>query len=451
MARASATSTPSIGDLAAATPESRDRYVDFLRAASIVVVMLGHWTMAVVAWRPTGWELGNLLSTFEGGWMLTWVFQVMPVFFFVGGFSNKVTLDSHERRGNDFAYFAASRSWRLLKPVVVLLAIWLPLATAAQWASVFAPDVLRQATTVVTQPLWFIGIYLMVTALAPAMRSLHLRFGAAVPAVLALAAVAVDTVRFQLGSEAIGNVNFAFVWLFAQQLGFLYADNAFQRLSRPVLAIAALASLAVVMALTTFGPYPRSMVGLPGERISNMNPPTACLVALTMWQVPILMLLREPVTRWLQRRRPWTVVVAANSVIMTMFLWHLTALMIASILLLPSGFPQPSPGTPGWWLLRPVWIGILCLMTAIFVLLFGRFERPGKRLERNGNAIYAIIGVILVIVGTCGFAVSGLVNLVRPDGRHLLGLPVSPFINTAALLLGGLFFRLGRSPGQARQ
>jgi hypothetical protein len=30
------------------TPASRDRYVDFLRAFSIVVVVIGHWTIALI-------------------------------------------------------------------------------------------------------------------------------------------------------------------------------------------------------------------------------------------------------------------------------------------------------------------------------------------------------------------------------------------------------------------
>ena len=148
----------SIADLVAATPESRDRYVDFLRAASIVVVMLGHWTMAVVTRRNGEWEFGNLLTAFRGAWLLTWVFQVMPVFFFVGGFSNMVTLDALERRGAGYAEFISTRTFRLLKPVLVLLAIGLALATIAQIAGFLELDRLRQATPVVTQPLWVIGI-----------------------------------------------------------------------------------------------------------------------------------------------------------------------------------------------------------------------------------------------------------------------------------------------------
>jgi len=188
------------------------------------------------------------------------------------------------------------------------------------------------------------------------------------------------------------------------------------------------------------------MVGLPGEAISNMNPPTVCLIALTVWQVSALMLFRKRVSAWLQGPRVWGAVIGANSMIMTMFLWHLTALMIAVLVLVPLGFPQPEVGSSAWWLLRPVWTAILCVVTALFVLVLGRFERPtgspGKQASGIGPA--AAVAVAFVIVGICGFAVSGLVDLIHPNGRRLIALPVSPLINSVALGLGGLFYVMGR-------
>jgi hypothetical protein len=435
-----------IAEMAAATPESRDRFVDFLRAASIVVVMLGHWTMAVVTYRNGEWELGNLLTFFDWAWLLTWVFQVMPVFFFVGGFSNLVTLDSLERRAAGYATFASSRTWRLLKPVLVLLAIWLPLATLLQSGGIVDPNELRPATTVVTQPLWFIGIYLIVTALAPPMRSLHRRFGVGVPIALALGAGTVDLLRFAADITGIGYLNFAFVWLFAHQLGFLYADGTLSRARKNALLLGVGAGIAALVLLTRLGPYPLSMVGLPGETISNMNPPTVCLIALTVWQVSAIVLTRQFVTTWLQKPPAWQAVIAANAMIMTMFLWHLSALMIAAVLLLPRGFPQPAVGTGSWWLLRPVWWAILCSVTALFVMLLGRFERPGRGspTEASGSGPAAAMAVALVIVGICGFAVSGLVDPIHPNGRRLIALPVSPLINTLALGFGGAFFLISR-------
>ena len=94
-ARAAAEATRlSAADLARMTPDSRDRAVDLLRAASIAVVVLGHWLMAVVAWTDGRFRTGNVLGMVPGLWAATWVLQVMPVFFFVGGFSNLVSLDA---------------------------------------------------------------------------------------------------------------------------------------------------------------------------------------------------------------------------------------------------------------------------------------------------------------------------------------------------------------------
>jgi hypothetical protein len=411
--------------------------------------MLGHWMMAVVVRREGEWEFGNLLTAFDGAWLLTWVFQVMPIFFFVGGFSNMVSLDALERRGAGFAEFAESRTWRLMKPVLVLLAIWLPLATLAQLTGILDVSVLRQATTVVTQPLWFIGIYLIVTALAPPMRALHKRYRARVLVALVVGAVTVDVLRFAGGPGLVEYLNFGFVWLFAHQLGYFYADGTLARLGARVLWAGIISGLAGLVALTSFGPYPLSMVGLPGETISNMNPPTICLMALTLWQVSGLMLLRERVSRLLRSPRVWGAVIGANSVILTMFLWHLTALMVAVVALLPAGFPQPVVGTVRWWLLRPVWLAILCALTALFVILLGRFERPGQaaRSVTRGFGPSAAVGVTFVIVGVCGFAVSGLVDFLHPNGRQLIALPVSPMINIVALGLGGLLFQWSRLRG----
>ena len=53
------------------------------------------------------------------------------------------------------------------------------------------------------------------------------------------------------------------------------------------------------------------------------------LIALTIWLVSLTMLARTRVTSWLQRSRPWSAVIAANSMIMTVFLWHLSAMLVA--------------------------------------------------------------------------------------------------------------------------
>src|SRR5210317_1931983 len=110
--------------LAAQTPPERNRYVDFLRAVSILVVIVGHWLIAT-AWVVDGeMRAGHLLADRPDLHWLTWMFQVMPIFFIVGGYSNAVSLESAQRRGVDYAGWLAARLHRLVMPVLALLLTW---------------------------------------------------------------------------------------------------------------------------------------------------------------------------------------------------------------------------------------------------------------------------------------------------------------------------------------
>jgi fucose 4-O-acetylase-like acetyltransferase len=438
--------------LAAATPDRRDRYVDFLRAFSIAVVVLGHWLMATVEWTPRGLRAGNALQVVPVLQPLTWLLQVMPVFFFVGGFAHLMTYDATRRRGGRYAEFVHGRTARLLRPVTVLLAVWVPLTLALD-ASALSPAVVRPVTKLVVQLLWFLGVYVGIVALAPVMLALHRRYGVRVPVVLGIGAAAVDAAVFGAGLRGIGYLNVALVWLFAHQLGYCYADGSFDRWGRRVPALLAAGGLAGLVGLTAWGPYPTSMVGMPGEPVSNMSPPTVCIVALTCWLVGLVMLARPVVTRWLARPRVWTGVVALNGVIMTVFLWHLTALLVAVLVLLPLGFPQPAVGSGAWWALRPVWLAILGVLLAGLVAVFGRLERPRpvEYRPRHGRTpvvrqAAAVAGIVLVALGVLGLAVAGLSEPATRESR-LVVLPVTPLSAIGYLVAGAALLR--RTVGRA--
>jgi hypothetical protein len=118
------------------------------------------------------------------------------------------------------------------------------------------------------------------------------------------------------------------------------------------------------------------MVGTGFEKVSNMNPPTICIVALTLWLVGVAMCLRRAANRWLARPGPWKLVVAVNGVIMTVYLWHLTAYGAVFGVLALVGFSGSAPGTTNWWLERTVWVGGSVSVLVPLLFLFGRFERP---------------------------------------------------------------------------
>jgi phosphoglycerol transferase MdoB-like AlkP superfamily enzyme len=170
-------------------------------------------------------------------------------------------------------------------------------------------------------------------------------------------------------------LNTAFVWLLVHQLGFFHADGSLLRRPRLFPALMTLAGLAGLVLLTTFGGYPRSMVGTGFERISNMSPPTVCIIALALWQIGLAMLLRGPIQRWLKRRRAWMAVIWANASIMTIYLWHLTAYAIAYLIFLPTGWTRSTVITPAWWLQRLIWIAVPALILLPLIAVFNRFER----------------------------------------------------------------------------
>src|SRR6266540_4064010 len=135
------------------------------------------------------------------------------------------------------------------------------------------------------------------------------------------------------------------------------------------------AGLGALVALTGTGLFPPSMVGLPGDQ-SNMNPPTICIVALAIWQLALVMLARGRVSAWLARPRPWTAVIAVGSMAMTVYLWHLTAMVTVLGLVLAAHGPLPTPGGALWWATRPIWLALLAAALTPMALFLSRFEHP---------------------------------------------------------------------------
>ncbi len=430
----------SLLEMAAATPADRDRYVDFLRAFSILVVVLGHWLIAVVEWRGGRVDGTNALEVIPGLWLATWILQVMPVFFFVGGFANLRTLRATRRADRGYAPYLHGRLVRMMRPTVVFLGLG-SVVTVTLDALNVADNVVFPASQLITRPLWFLGVYMIVVAVSPPMITLHERFGARVVVALAVTAVAIDVARFGIDLTPVGYVNYPVVWLLAHQLGFLYADGSITASRARWLAGAGLAAM---VALVNLGPYPGSMVGLSTDEFSNMDPPTVAIVALTLWQVGLAMLARGRVSRWLARLRPWAGVIFVNSVIMTVFLWHLTAMLLGIGMLYPLGFPQPRAGSVQWWLLRPAWVAVLAVLLALFVLAFGRFEQRSETRAHPAapsppSVICAALGVVFVVMGVLGFAMGGMHQLFSVTGTELIVFSLNPFHNILHLMVGGLF------------
>jgi hypothetical protein len=389
--------TASIDELLARTPDTRDRYVDFLRAFSILVVVVGHWFIGMIYWRDGVIGTTSAIGVTSWAWLVTWVLQVMPIFFFVGGFSNLVTYDSFQRKGQSMVGWLRTRLVRLLRPSLVFLAVWAVIQIVLHLGDVGEPTkwglrgMRPPGATVPFGPLWFLAVYMAVIVVSPVMIWLHRRFGVAVPVTMVLGAISADAIGFIGGVGEARWANVAFVWLLPHQLGFFYADGRLTSLPRRAFAVVAAAGVGALVLLTTpwvfgdlghrwfpgIGHYPKSLLGTDVEPISNAYPPTICLLAMAFWSIGAAMLLREPLSRWLRRAGAWKSVVVTNSVIMTLFLWHMTAFLLAILLLWPLGFGRFGAMSLRWWLERPLWLAVPALILLGLIAVFGRFERRG--------------------------------------------------------------------------
>ena len=171
-------------------------------------------------------------------------------------------------------------------------------------------------------------------------------------------------------------MNAGLVFAFAHQLGYWWRDRRVGRQGAAALAIAGLTTLVV---LTNLGVYPRSMVAVRGEAVSNMFPTTACIAALACCQLGVVVLVQPRLEAWLRRsRRAWRATVLANGIAMTVFCWHMTALVAVIGLAGLVGVELGSEATLGWWLARPVWVVLPGLVLAGLVALFRGVE-TGRR------------------------------------------------------------------------
>jgi hypothetical protein len=237
-----------------------------------------------------------------------------------------------------------------------------------------APDAgwVDRALFLLVSPLWFLGVYLLLVMVTPLAGRAHERAGEAALVVLAAGVVIVDLLRFRVGVPYIEWANFLFVYGFAHQLGFWWE----QLTAAPRRRVAALAlgGLTGLIVLTNVGLYPRSMVGVPGESISNMAPPTACILALCCFQVGLVLLARPRVTAWLEAGGAARPLAWANRNSMTVFLWHFTGYgLFVGVLALVS-VRTAGHVDAGWWLQRPLWFVGPALCTVPLVRTFRRLE-----------------------------------------------------------------------------
>jgi fucose 4-O-acetylase-like acetyltransferase len=305
---------------------TRNPFIDAVRAIAVVAVVLGHWLVTSLVDTPTGMVIDSPLRHLPELTPVSWVLQTLGLFFFVGGYAA-----AHSQTP------FLTRLKQLALPTMLMLGCWAAVLFGLTMRGV------DQGTAynigyLVTTPLWFFGVYLVLLALKQVVRTLdEYSWGVLVPIALVLV------------------LPYA-VWWAAWQLGYALARR---RIPGPPLLVAGVLGYAL---LTTFGGYPASAVGIPGDAVSNLNPPNYATLALALAQIGLVLTIAPLLTRlgtakpvrWLNKRA------------LGIFLTHQSALITVTLAVsawgpLP-GLQQP-PDHPGWVWQRLLWLPVCAAVT----------------------------------------------------------------------------------------
>ncbi|MGW8429521.1 acyltransferase family protein [Curtobacterium citreum] len=401
----------------------RDLVVDLVRTACVVLVVVVHITMVGVAVGPDGIAVTSPLQ--EAPWYVaaTWVGQVMPLFFVVGGFASAVGWRSTVARGGGARDFVATRLVRLFRPAIPLFLV-LAVALGTATALGTPPELLGEVAFGIGSPLWFLAAYGITQCCVPLMARLHARAPWRTLGALLVLAAAVDAVRFATGVAEVGLLNLGPVWLFAQQLGFLWADGWFARRSRLVLVGGAVAGYVALVPLTSVGLWAPDM-------LQDLNPPMLPLAFLAVAQACLVQLVHGPLSRLMRTRGAQAAVFVVGRDGMVVYLWHLPLFIALNGIALLLGAPFPEPGSAVWWATRPVALVVVLAVAIGTARVLRWFDRPLPRLvpgtDRPGWPVLAVaalctIGPAFAVMQlhlSLGTAVVGAVLV--PLGVVLLG------------------------------
>jgi hypothetical protein len=390
---------------AASTPASRDRAVDVVRIAALVVVMFGHCALLLATIDSGGLRIGNLLGELPAIAPITWVVQVMPLFFLAGGAAGAYSWHA----GTPWGTWLFTRAQRLCRPVFWYLAAWsVGLVVARLTLGAESAEGLGRECVAL---LWFLGVYLVVLAFVPALTRLRTGPGVAATLVSLLAAAAAfDAIRIAVGAPMSGAANFLIVWLIPVVIGVAYA----RRLISVRWAFAVAASvLAAQVVLAIAGPYDVSLVVTGTERMSNVSPPTFLLALHCTWMSLAFVATASAIGRWAARPRVWHAVAVGNGGAMTLYLWHIPAIAIAAFALNALGVDAYDVHAQRFWAHLALRAVVFAAVMAVAFRLLAPLEHrrlpwwdapadaSGPRATAAG-ALVCVAGVALLLLAKNG-------------------------------------------------
>lgn len=403
-----------------AAPSGRRDAIDVARVLALLVVVVGHLTLAVVD-RHGGTVRGANLLGLHPEWAWLAAAAPMPIFFAAAGWANA--------RATPVS--SAPRLRALVGAATVVVVVWSAAVVIAE-AVAGDPGAVADGARIATQPVWFLAAYVPFAAAGrPLAEAAARRPVLAIAGCLAVLA-ALDVARFGLGApDALGWPGFFVAWGVAWLAGGWWRDRAGPAFPerRIGLVLAAAATVAAVALVHLAGYAPALIDAVHGAR-SNTTPPTLYTAVVGLAQVGVLLLVAGALDaagrRW---RRLWD---RAGEAAVGVYLWHLTALALCGGVI-ALGLPVPERLTAAWWVTRPLWWAAVITLALGLVLATAAARSRSRRRSAapaSPGLAGAVAGVVLAAVG------AALVGL-RGPRTPLLALECSALFVAAWVALGG--------------
>ncbi|MFV0407995.1 MAG: acyltransferase family protein [Propioniciclava sp.] len=419
---------------------NRNQVIDVARAASIIVVVVYHGLLYRIHLtdgrvRIEPWAAPAML------YPLTWLLMVMPLFFVAGGYVHARLVDRLAAQDGSYPSFLTARARRLLGPLGLFVTVSAVVSTlAALFGSTPAVAALSQRFMTL---LWFLAVYLMIIAAAPAMVRAHDRAGGATFLGLLIASLSIDGYVIQTGRIGLLEVNYLLVWLLVHQLGIAYHRGWFRRGAAWIPWAAVIAGTAAILFLIFRLDYPPSAVGFADLPLANAQPPTTAMAALALAQCGILGLAERSGRFGTPSARTAARLAGINAFMVTTYLWHLLGIVLAAGALVMVAWLLPSAAPVVLHQITVASFGLA--VTALMVPWIARLEvrlipAAGLRPSPTGPSTTGLVASYAVLV-------AGVIAVWHTGA---VVLPSSPDSLAAVLLLGlgslGLRRSLGRRP-----
>lgn len=368
--------------------DQRRPAIDLLRGVSLMMVVAGHLSLAVIDKSGGDIRGDNLLALFPR-WSWVTMIAPMPLFFLAGGYSNATSVFREAcARLATFAALAATVVSAWAVPVVIA-----ELSTGSS-------GVIGDGARLATQPLWFFAAYAPLAASTPWLWRSSNRVLATIIVGCALVVALCDMVRFtEVGPGWIGWIGFlpayGSFWVAGMWWRRMSSHPRFRE-RRWGLFVAVICGVLATFLTAKCG-YSWALIdAVPGRR-SNTTPPTAFTVTAGFLQIglvatfaTVLDSIASAKERFFRQLR---------NVAVGVYIWHLSALTVVAAVF-AAGVPLAVRFTTWWWLTRPLWYLVIGVVTFGLVRIT---ERLVTRLGRGtpdgadaGDGIPARVAGVLV-------------------------------------------------------